>query len=242
METKSKWPELLVIVRHGESQHNRALDVLQGIPSEEALEKLANVRDHDIELTELGKWQASETGKHLNGMNKFDICFSSPYRRTLQTAESIICNLSYDLELYGDIRLREKEFGRLHGLSKKQIKEKFPEEDRARKMEGKFYYRLLGGENYPDVGMRTHSFMDKLVRDYGGKKVLVVTHQVVYKMFRFWFEHLGEKEVLALEEAPNCGIETYILDTSKVTEGRMILNGFNEVAYDLSKAPKNLLA
>ncbi len=42
-------------------------------------------RDASIKLTEMGKWQASETGKLLaqNTKEPFDICFSSPYDRAI---------------------------------------------------------------------------------------------------------------------------------------------------------------
>ena len=184
---KPKWPRKLIIVRHGESELNKARDKLELEFSKEDLEKLSTVRDPDIKLTKLGIWQAEQTGIYLNKMGIFDICLSSPYERTLQTSKWIISGLSSPPEIYQDIRLREKEFGRLHGLSKEQIKEKYPDEIKFRNIEGKFYYRLLGGENYPDVAMRVHSFMDKLVRDFGGKQVLIVTHQVVYNLFRYWF-------------------------------------------------------
>lgn len=227
-----KWPKKIVIIRHGESEHNYALDVLQGDLSEEALEKLSQLRDADISLTNKGIEQAKKTGRHLKNKGiKFDICFISPYKRTVQTAENILLGLESGIKVFQDIRLREKEFGRLHGVPKNKIKDKFPEEHRARKMEGKFYYRLLGGENYPDVAMRVHSFLDKLVRDYSGKNILIITHQVPYKLFRFWFEHLSEEEVLSLEDAPNCAIQIFECDVSSKEEGRMKLVSYNEIGY-----------
>ena len=234
-EAMPKWPKTLTIIRHGESEHNKALDVLQGDLKEKALEELSNVRDADIALTDLGRRQAEQTGKLLAQREPFDVCQVSPYKRTVQTAQGILSQLPYELKMHEDIRLREKEFGRLHGLSKEQIREKFPEEERFKKMEGKFYYRLLGGENYPDVADRVHNFMAKLTRKYAGKRVLIVTHQVPYKLFRFWFEHLGEKGVLDLPEAPNCGIQTYNSDFSKTPEGRLKLVEFNQTAYEPKK-------
>jgi broad specificity phosphatase PhoE len=72
--------------------------------------------------------------------------------------------------------------------------------------------------------------LDKLVRDYSGKNVLVVTHQVPYLMFRALFEHLDEAGVLALGDVPNCGIQEYHVDTSKKPEGKMKLEKYNFVA------------
>lgn len=220
----------LVIVRHGQSEQNVALDLLED-NLEAVLKQQKEIRDMDIPLTKQGLWQAEHTGRYFKICSDFDICFSSPYKRTLQTAEKIISEIGYDLKIFKDNRLREKEFGRLHGFSTEEIKQKYPEEFHDRKRDGKYWYRLPRGENYPDVEARIHSFLDKLVRDYGGKKVLVVTHQVPYLMFRALFEHLGEKKVLALGDVPNCGIQQYVLDVSKSPEGKMTLVEFNQKMY-----------
>lgn len=225
-----KWPKRLVIVRHGQSEQNVALDLLEdGL--EERLAEQKQIRDPDVRLTRRGIEQARETGKYLSAKGQFDQCYSSPYERTLQTAREIIDNIGYELRLFTDNRLREKEFGRLHGHSKQEILEKYPEEFEDRERDGKYWYRLPRGENYPDVEARVHSFLDKLVRDYGGKSVLVVTHQVPYKMFRALFEHLDEKQVLALADAPNCGMAEFKIDTTKYAEGRMKLANYNMTAY-----------
>lgn len=227
---KLKWPKNLVVVRHGESTLNIAQDLFEENLGE-LLEKQKKIRDADIPLTKKGLIQAKKTGESLSKEEKFDICFSSPYMRTIQTAENIVSQFDYEVRIFKDNRLREKEFGRLHGYDIEEIKEKYPEEFADREREGKYWYRLPRGENYPDVEARIHSFLDKLSRDYGGKNVLVVTHQVCYKMFRALFEHLGEKEVLALEETPNCGMQKFTIETSKVKEGRLKLVMFNKVGY-----------
>ena len=231
-----KWPRRLVIVRHGLSEQNVALDLLQE-DLEGLLRQQKQIRDADIRLTPAGHWQAEQTGHYLAGTKPFDICFSSPYRRTLQTSEGIISQFPYDVKLYKDNRLREKEFGRLHGFKAEEIRSQYPEEFEDRRRDGKYWYRLPRGENYPDVEQRVHGFLDKLARDYGGKDVLVVTHQVPYKMFRALFEHLDEDGVIALDDVPNCGMQEYRIDTSKIPEGRMRLARFNEIAYDMRDAP-----
>jgi broad specificity phosphatase PhoE len=227
-----KWPARLVIIRHGQSAHNAAIDLLDE-DLESILEELSHLRDPDIPLTDIGRGQATSTGMYLNCYPPFDICFSSPYERARETAEIIVSNMDQKPRIFFDNRIREKEFGKLHGLTKKGILERYPDEHAARILEGKYWYRLPGGENYPDVEMRVHSFLDMLSRDCRGKKVLVVTHQVPYISFRTLFQHLQEKEVLSLGDVPNCGIQDYILDTVKRAEGRMYVYKFNEVSYGM---------
>jgi 2,3-bisphosphoglycerate-dependent phosphoglycerate mutase len=225
-----KWPKRIVVVRHGQSEQNVALDLLD----DELLVKQKSTRDADVNLTELGILQAQQTGKFLSKTEPFDICFSSPYNRTMQTAEKIAENIGYTLKIRKDERLIEKEFGALHGHSREEIEKIFPGEFERRKLEGKYYFRPIGGENYLDVRIRNHIFLGKLHRDYPGKSVLTVTHQIPYLMIRDLFEHLGEKEILALGDVPNCGIEEFRIDTSKYPEGRMKLTMFNKAAYDIS--------
>lgn len=235
MDTHSlKWPSRLVVIRHGRSELNEAKDLLdKGI--EDKLRALSEKRDVDMELVAEGIYQAQETGKYLATTEPFDICFSSPYKRTLDTAKNIIEQLPYALPIFKVNRLREKEFGSLHGLSSQDIKEQFPHEYKARQRDGKYYYRLPGGENYLDVEDRVHRFLDKLIREYAGKHVVIVTHHVPCVMFRAIFEHLGEKEVLDLGDVHNCGMAEYRPDTSKKPEGKMRTLSWNQIAY--SKMP-----
>ncbi|GAM22718.1 hypothetical protein SAMD00019534_058930, partial [Acytostelium subglobosum LB1] len=234
---KPKWPTRLVIVRHGQSEQNAALDILQ-----DDIDTLASVRDADIRLTPIGEWQSQQTGRYLSTMEPFDICFTSPYLRAINTADNIIKHLPYRLKVYKDNWLREKEFGKWHGLTEKSIREKFPDEYVIRLRDGKYWYRFPGGENYLDVEMRIHCFLEKLSRDYAGRSVLVVTHQVPYKIFRGLFHHLDEQGLLALENVHNCGIQEYILDTSKAPEGRMKLKHFNLKSYNMDELPADIKA
>jgi broad specificity phosphatase PhoE/cyclophilin family peptidyl-prolyl cis-trans isomerase len=237
MNIPPKYPTRLVIIRHGESEQNAALDLK---PELLDIDKVAAIRDADIRLTEKGIWQAKLTGQHLGKTEKFDICFCSPYLRTKQTAEHIVGQFSYPLKVYPDNRLREKEFGRLHGLLPKDVKERFPVEFSARERDGKYWYRFPGGENYPDVEMRISSFIERVSRQYAGRSILIVTHQVPFKLFRAIFSHLDEDGVLGLEEVKNCAIQEYVIDRNKFPEGKMKLKTFNFVSYD-NKAIESML-
>eukprot|EP01113_Clastostelium_recurvatum_P037018 TRINITY_DN5370_c0_g1_i1.p1 TRINITY_DN5370_c0_g1~~TRINITY_DN5370_c0_g1_i1.p1 ORF type:complete len:583 (+),score=91.49 TRINITY_DN5370_c0_g1_i1:29-1777(+) len=234
-QTRPKWPKRLVIVRHGQSEQNAALDLMQ--PD---IDTLAGVRDADIRLTEIGEWQAQQCGRYLATTPQFDVCFTSPYTRTIQTAEHIISQLPYKLKLHKENWLREKEFGHLHGLTPAQVKAKFPQEYEIRVRDGRYWYRFPGGENYCDVELRLHCFLEKLSRDYAGRNVLVITHQVPYKMFSAQFQHLDEAGVLGLEAVSNCGVQEYLLDRLKAPEGRMKMKHFNYTPYDMTDCPEGL--
>ncbi|KAF2077710.1 hypothetical protein CYY_000957 [Polysphondylium violaceum] len=227
---KPKWPVRMVIVRHGQSMQNAALDQGQEM----------SVRDADIQLTEIGVWQAIQCGKYLAQTGKFDIVFASPYLRTRETALHILSQFDYKPKLWIESTLREREFGIVHGLTEAIIKERYPNEYMVRNRDGKYYYRPSNGESCMDVELRVHSFLEKVSRRYAGKSILIITHQIPYKSFRVLFEHLDEEGVVALENVYNCGIQEYILDTTKSEDGRMKLKHFNFKCYNMNDAPNNI--
>ena len=231
-----KWPKRLVTVRHGYSLMNEAHDIANLVGDErQPLDILENMRDMDIPLADEGHPQAVATGKYFAPQEKFDIAFCSPYVRCEQTATHIIDNIGYPLRLLKDNRLRERESGWTYGITLEAIKSRFPGELARRRMDGKYWYRPPGGENWPDVEERVHSFLDKMNRDHAGQNVLVVTHGITFVCFRTLFEHLDEQQVLEVDRTSNvknCGIAVYELDTSKHPEGRMKLVEYNKTVYD----------
>lgn len=208
-----KWPLLLVVMRHAESEANERREYLNKINSTDNHLNLGK-RDVDVELTGRGHEQASATGRYLQAhYPPFDSVYVSPYRRTRQTSERVMAEYSSPPgELIIEERLREKEFGILEGLTKHGIATLRPEEHERRKQLGKYYYRPPGGESYPDVNLRVHSFLGTLVREHAGDRVLVVTHSVVVLCFRRLLERMMEHEVLDLDrrdEVRNASLLVY---------------------------------
>jgi len=214
---------------------NEAHDIANLLSAEkQPVELLENTRDMDVPLTEEGESQATETGKFLAKEEVFDATFSSPYRRCIDTARHIMAKFDHPVRLFIDNRLRERETGWMYGMTASAIKARFPDEADRRKRDGRYWYRPPGGENFPDVEQRVHSFLDKLHRDHKGQNVLIATHGITYLIFRALFEHLGETELMQIDRenpVPNCGIQIYTIDTSKYPEGRLKLAEYNRIAY-----------
>jgi 2,3-bisphosphoglycerate-dependent phosphoglycerate mutase len=224
-----KWPDLLVILRHGQSERNVAKERAKAAGA--ATVWGGTLRDVDTPLTPLGVQQATETGKFLRDKASFDVIFSSPYMRTLQTSQHIAAQFNSAPRILLEERVREIEFGVLDGLTHYGIKERYPEEWARREREGKYWYRPPGGESRPDVALRVHSFLGALTRDYRQKKVLVVCHSVVVLIFRRLLERWDEAKYLEVDQEDdvlNCGITTYKYDPS---EHRLQLDGYNSVCY-----------
>ena len=190
----------LVVVRHGESERNvsKTAATAAGL-----LEYGGEIRDVDVQLTTRGIAQATETGKYLASKFHFDRVFTSPYLRAVQTTRLIVDEFNYTPEIHNEERIREKEFGILDGLTKEGIERKYPEESKRKQLVGKYYYRPPGGESYPDVALRIHSFLGTLTRDFACKSVLAVCHSVIVLVFRRLLERLGENELFAIDGDPD---------------------------------------
>jgi broad specificity phosphatase PhoE len=162
---------------------------------------------------------------------------SSPFRRARQTAEQIRAAGGLLPESPSDVvdeRLREREFGILDRLTTAGIAELFPAQAEARKQLGKFYHRPPGGESWCDVILRLRSAMDTLSLHYSGRRVVIVTHEVVVLCLRYLIEELDESQILAIDrqgDVANCGVTEYEYREAHPGEaGCLVLLRYNETA------------
>jgi broad specificity phosphatase PhoE len=236
MADEQKWPNVLWIVRHGQSAGNVARDAAEA--AGHAVIDIAQ-RDVDVPLSELGARQATALGRWFARMSEEErptVVLSSPYLRARETARLAIETAGIpreELSFITDERLREKEFGILDRLTRVGIQEKYPEQAEARSVLGKFYFRPPGGESWCDVILRLRSVIDTITRDYRRERVLIVSHQVVVNCFRYLLERLSEEQILALdraEEIANCSVTSYEFASTLGRRGKLKLALFNFVA------------
>lgn len=206
-------PSMLCVVRHGQSAGNVARDAAeaQGLH----LIDIAT-RDIDVPLSDLGKLQSESLGDWFGSLpeqERPEVVIASPYVRAGETARIILNRLKNPaIRLRMDERLREKEFGVLDRLTPLGIKNRFPDLDQQRSHVGKFYFRPPGGESWCDVILRLRSMLEMMAREYEGKRVLVVAHQVTVNCMRYLIEQMDEQTILDIDrmgDVPNCGVTTY---------------------------------
>lgn len=237
MSDEQKWPDVMWIVRHGQSAGNVARDV-----AEAAGHPVIDIpmRDVDVPLSELGEQQAGALGRWFREMpeeQRPTIVLSSPYLRAQETARLALdgagMDLSNDISFVMDERLREKEFGVLDRLTKHGIRQKYPEQAEIRTVLGKFYHRPPGGESWCDVILRLRSLIDTITRDYRRERVLIVSHQVVVSCFRYLLERMTEEEIMTIDrekDIANCSVTSYEFDPALGRRGKLALRLFNFVA------------
>lgn len=234
-EQQQKWPDVLWIVRHGESAGN----VARAAAYQARLAKIdLDIRDIDVPLSPLGERQARALG-HWFGQRSPEqqpsVVLTSPYIRAVRTAELICQGADLDpdeVSFTRDERLREKEFGILDRFTRDGIAEHHPEQAQLRMILGKFYHRPPGGESWCDVILRLRSVIDTVTREYAGERVLIVCHAVVVLCFRYLLERMTEQQILEidrLDEVANCSITEYAFDPSQGKRGKLVLRSYNTV-------------
>ena len=171
---------MIYFVRHGQTEWNK-IGRIQG--------------QSDIELNNKGKEQAQIIKEKLQGI-KFDKIFSSPLKRTIETAK-IIC----DQEIIIDNRLIERNNGELEGKLKTEI-EVFPDFNNSNDIR-------FGIEPLNDFKDRIISFLDEIMQKYNNKNILISTHAGVCLYVRCYFE--GEPNSSLYEEykMKNCDVLCY---------------------------------
>lgn len=152
----------ILLVRHGETKWNREL-VFRG--------------RRDIPLSERGREQAQLLGQRLAKM-QIDAILSSPLARAVQTSQPAAEALKLDVE-HSDALL-DANFGKWSGLSRDEVKEKFPEQFEKWR-ENPLQMSFDGGDAVRDVRERSFQWLREIAKeDY--KRIVVVTHRVILKL------------------------------------------------------------
>ena len=106
-----------------------------------------------------------------------EVLISSPLKRTKQTAEAI--SRTTGLEIIFDESWYELSFGTWDGRSTEEVRAEEPDQYQA--WLNSTAYAPGGGESYDEASIRIEEALEKLVAEYPGKKICVVTHNGIIK-------------------------------------------------------------
>lgn len=164
----------LTLLRHAQSEYNKK-GLLQG--------------RIDCNLSEEGIEQTKKRAQDFDSSN-YDICFSSPLKRTLQTAQILVP----DLEIICDDRLIERSLGDW---------EDTPTSDEKKFLLNNIDSTPPNGESTDEITKRVEDFVEYLKVNYSGKRVLVISHAgIVYAL----------QVALGLEVKPINNLETLTIN------------------------------
>ncbi|GAA2668644.1 MULTISPECIES: histidine phosphatase family protein [Actinosynnema] len=213
------------LIRHAESTGNVAREVAES----SALHFIdIDERDVDVPLSQEGERQGAALAAHFAALPAGelpDVVVASPCRRALHTA---MLALPDHPDALVDERLRDRELGALDLLTRRGLAHRYPDELARKRRLGKFYYRPPGGESWADVALRLRSLLGDLERQHGGKRVLLVAHEVTALLLRYLLEGVPEPELLEYARTtvvPNASLtaweqvgDGYLLRVAHTTE------------------------
>ncbi|HYE82748.1 MAG TPA: alpha-ribazole phosphatase [Clostridia bacterium] len=164
----------LYLVRHGETELNTA-GVYYGWT--------------DCSLSEKGITQGSDLADILQNVT-FDAVISSSLARAVLTS-AIVSGFTPE-EIIKDDRLRELNFGEWEGLHYNEVMEKHKD---AWEKWGSDWKNTAppGGESFNQIYSRVKSCIEDVLKDYRGKRLLIVSHQGVMRIIPMVLMGLSEE-------------------------------------------------
>jgi probable phosphoglycerate mutase len=129
-------------------------------------------------LTELGRQQVDAAARYLAQRGGIAAVVSSPLQRCYETATAAAKALGRDVAVVDD--LIETDFGGWEGLTFSEAAERDPELHRRWLRDTST--EPPGGESFDHVNARVCRVRDRIVADYDGSTVLVVSHVTPIKM------------------------------------------------------------
>ena len=191
----------LILVRHGESEWNRAGRIQGQVNSP---------------LTDLGISQARAISDYLSGifLNQELEIYSSPLERAIQTAQIIVKGIDHlSSEVIIEERLNDFNLGEISGTyGWDKVAEIFPEQAQLR-LQDPMRFHPSGGESGAEFEARLRSLMEELEGEDTTK--LLVSHGIVNKFIRGIYKNISGKEMINLGESQNT---IYCLEHGDETE------------------------
>ncbi|HLA84023.1 MAG TPA: histidine phosphatase family protein [Thermoguttaceae bacterium] len=158
------------LIRHGATENNEQNPpVLQG-------QRL------DLGLSAAGRDQAERLASFLTG-RAIDAVYASPLRRAVETAKAIADPHHLPVEVIDG--LIEVDVGEWEGLDWNQIRQNDPAAYEAF-MSDAAANGYLGGECLAEVFDRTAPVLNALLADNTGRRIVVVAHNVVNRVYLAW--------------------------------------------------------
>ena len=129
-------------------------------------------------LSVYGEEQSKRLSENVE-LNNIDVIWSSSYTRAKATAKYIANNNNLPINL--DSNLNERRLGNLKELGKFMKDKKTRDPSREQLLDRKF--KTSDGESAEDTRERMTGFFDKILKEYEGKKIAIVSHRRFNKIF-----------------------------------------------------------
>jgi len=163
----------------------------------------------DVPLSKEGIENAKEVADKLMGL-QIDKVYTSPLIRNRETTSLILENLGKkDLPIVIDKALDERNYGKLQGLNKEEVKKQYGEEQ-VQLWRRSWNQAPPEGESLKDVYGRAVSFFREYIEKdlESGKNILVVASHNSLRALVKYIEKISEDDIINLE-IPYGGLSAY---------------------------------
>ncbi len=197
----------IILVRHGQTQWNQ-VERFRG--------------QVDVALNETGLAQAEATARRIASQWKPQAVFSSPLSRAMVTAQTIAAPFS--LTAHALPGLMDVNFGAWQGLSLEQARENWPDQI------NNYIHRtdqvvIPGGGSLAETQATALIAIEKIVDDFPGGTVVLVSHTVVNRLVLLGVLGLGLDHFWAIQQ-DNCAISAI-----RAEKGHFVLVSMNDTCH-----------
>jgi broad specificity phosphatase PhoE len=202
----------IIVVRHGQTEWNRVERFRGRLP---------------IELNETGLWQVQQVARKINQGRKIIQVWSSPLRRTIQTAEPIAALAGCPVT--PEDGLLEADHGAWEALTPAEVEAQFPAEWQTW-LERPEEFAFPGGESFSDLRRRVAHVLQKAASMPDVGAIVLVTHKLLCKMLVLEALEVDTGHLWQIEQ-DNAGIDVLL-----PSGGRFIVNAVNDICH-LTEVP-----
>ena len=182
-------PNDLILVRHGASEGNLAFEEEKKGNYQLFSPQFMETHESKWRLTQEGREQARAAGKWIKkNINAFfGVYYCSEYVRAIETASFLQLPHAHWVR---HVFLRERNFGRLSGLSYNDRIKRFEHQLKLSKRDF-FYWTPPSGESLAEVSLRIDYILDKLAnKDLYPSSAIIVSHFNVMQVLRARIESI----------------------------------------------------
>src|SRR3989338_11392294 len=138
----------------------------------------------DVELSELGIKQSKEMGqRYVN--DHFDVIFCSDLQRSYKSAE---IGFGTKFPIIRDARLKECNYGDLTQHPSSEVDPEKPKRIKA---------PFPSGESYEQTSERIKSFLTDLLKNYDGKRVMIIGHRATQYGLEYWIKKIPLEQAIS---------------------------------------------
>ena len=160
---------IIYLIRHAETVQENGI-------------RNTNEESQIINEKEILSVHGEEQSKRLSEnteLNNIDVIWSSSYTRAKATAKYIANNNNLPINL--DSNLNERKLGNLKELGEFMKDKKTRDPSQEKLLDRKF--KTTDGESAEDTKKRMNEFFDRILKEYEGKKIAIVSHRRFNKIF-----------------------------------------------------------